>query len=35
MFSFDVNNNNRLLVEYFSGLLIFIMPFVNFFSVVP
>ena len=34
MFSFDVNNNNRLLVEYFSGLLIFIMPFVNFFSVV-
>lgn len=37
MFSFDVKNNNELLVEYFSGLLICIMPFVTFFffPVVP
>lgn len=32
MFSFDIKNNNRLLVEYFLGLLICIMSFVTLFS---
>ena len=35
MFSFDVNNGNRLLVEYFSGLLILLFVLLPFFSVVP